>query len=183
MFSVIIPVFNNENTIESAIARVNDIPVEKEIIVVNDSSSDKTPVILSNLSLNYLKVIHHATNRGKEAVVHTGIANASGEYLAIQDAELKCDPACYPRLLEALNNQGADIVLGVSSRKFVFGGSLCVLLLNLLFGTGLKGWFSHCWVARKESLLRLSCDFRGDNVFPVLKKALKGKLRIIEVTI
>jgi glycosyltransferase involved in cell wall biosynthesis len=151
--------------------------------VVNDSSSDKTPVILSNLSFDSLKVIHHATNRGRDAVVHTGIANAAGEYIAIHDAQLKCDPACYPRLEEALKNQGADIVLGVSSRRFSLGSSLCVLLLNLLSGTRLKGWFSSCWVARRECLLRLSCDFNGDNAFRVLKEALKGKLRIIEVTI
>jgi len=188
MLSVIIPVYNNEKTIEAVVTKVNSLPIEKEIIVVNDCSNDKTALILSSISLRSLKVIHHASNRGKVAVMRTGIENATGEFIVIQKADLKYDPVDYLKLLEALNNQSADIVLGLrfaKMRKSAFIPSLvATVLLNVLFNVRLSGWFTCCWLIRKNSLLDLPLNLNNaDTAFEVLKKAVKKKMRIIEVPV
>ena len=102
MLSIIIPVYNEEKRIEAVINKLNNLPMQKEIIVVNDCSKDNTVVILRQLSLNGLKVIHHASNRGKSAAVRTGIENSSGEFIFIQDINLEYALNDYTKLLETI---------------------------------------------------------------------------------
>jgi glycosyltransferase involved in cell wall biosynthesis len=84
--SVLIPVYNEESTVEEAIERVAAVDLEKEIIVVDDCSSDRTPQIVSALKQQGLVVITHNRNRGKGAAVRTALAAASGDAVIIQDA-------------------------------------------------------------------------------------------------
>jgi dolichol-phosphate mannosyltransferase len=183
MISVVIPVYNQEKTIEAVINKVNGISVEKEIIVVNDGSQDNTESILRGLSLSGLKVIHHVSNRGKSAAVRTGVENASGEFIFIQKGRPELDPGDCLKLLEAIKSSGADIVSGVRGSPNVKNYFLNPIF-NILFGAKLQDWFTHCQFIRRESFLNLAPELKNaDSAFEILTKALSKKMRVIEVLI
>jgi len=191
MVSIILPVFNAEKTMEAAITKVISLPVEKEVVVVDDCSKDKTPVILSSSSFNALKVIHHASNRGKAAAVRTGVENARGEFLIVLDVNSGFDFNNYLKLLEAAKDRGADVVLGFRFSEVNKCGlsqkadnCLAAFLLNMIFCVKLNDWFTDCWLIRRESFLKLLPKLKKfDTVFELLKKALRSKMRVIEVPI
>jgi len=191
MLSVIIPVYNEERTIEAIISRVNILPIEKEIIVVNDCSKDRTAAILSLLSFNGLKVIHHVSKRGKGVAVRTGLENAAGEFVIIQDADLEYDPNDYLKLLEAVKNQEVDMVLGArftegySGRLIPKAGNrLLTGLLNMLFGVRLNDSFSCYKLMRRESILGLGLRSNSFDIeIEILAKAIKKGMRILEVPV
>jgi glycosyltransferase involved in cell wall biosynthesis len=121
--SIIIPAYNEEKTIALILDRINEVKlirnIEKEVIIVNDCSNDNTEQIVQNylsnnaqLTINYFKYIKHATNQGKGAAIHTGIAEATGEYLLVQDADLEYDPGEYNMLLKPIVLGSADVVYG-----------------------------------------------------------------------
>ncbi len=112
--SVIIPCYNERNTIENVINAVMSSPARNaEIIVVDDCSTDGTRDILSRRILpRVARVIFHDRNLGKGAALRTGIAAATGDFVIIQDADLEYDPQEYPLLLEPLIQNKADVVYG-----------------------------------------------------------------------
>lgn len=191
MLSVIIPVYNQEKTIEAVINKVSNLSVEKEIIVVNDCSKDNTESILRGLSLNSLKVIHHISNRGKAAAVRTGIQNATGEFIYIQNGDLGLDSGDYLKLLEAIKDSGVDIVLGARFSKMHQGTRVLkvknyfsTLILNILFGVKLHDWFTYYQLMRRESFLNLAPELKGaDTAFEILTKAIRKKMCVMEVPI
>ncbi len=111
--SVVIPVFNEEQTLLDILERVRATPYEKEIILVDDCSVDKSPLILKELeSSDDCKCFYHSVNQGKGAALRTGIEHATGDVVLIQDADLEYDPAEYPLLLEPIERGLADVVYG-----------------------------------------------------------------------
>ena len=180
MLTVIIPAYNEEKTIEAIINQVNSLPVEKEIIVVNDCSKDRTESILKSISFNNLKVIHHISNRGKLAALLTGIENSTGEFIFIQDVNAQYGINDYVKLLEAIKQTGADMVLGSRFTKTGWG-NIC---LNILYGVKLNDWFTRCQLLRRESLLKLLPKLKSANIaFEILTKAIRKKMRVIEVSV
>ena len=112
--SIVIPCYNEKNTIENIINAVKESPVsEKEIIVVDDCSTDGTRELLKEkLASSVDKILFHEHNQGKGAALRTGFANATGDVVIVQDADLEYDPQEYPILLEPILRDKADVVYG-----------------------------------------------------------------------
>jgi len=112
--SVLIPVYNERNTIELILDQVEAVPVAKEIICVDDKSTDGTAEILDRLAAagRIDRLIHHPVNRGKGAAIRTALAASTGNVVIVQDADLEYDPADWPALLEPIIEGQADAVFG-----------------------------------------------------------------------
>lgn len=124
VLSILMPAYNEEATLRDIVAKVQEVElinnIEKEIIIVNDFSTDNTFAIAKELEKEYDNVVvySHEKNKGKGAALHTGIEQATGDYLIIQDADMEYDPHEYNLLLEPIENGFADVVYGT---RF-FGG-------------------------------------------------------------
>jgi glycosyltransferase involved in cell wall biosynthesis len=118
--SIIIPVYNEEKTVSQILKKISTIKfkdVIKEIIVVDDGSSDNTLVVIKSLKLSGIKLFTHKKNQGKGAAVRTGINNATGEYIVIQDADLEYNPEDINKLLEPIQSGRARVVYGTRLKR------------------------------------------------------------------
>jgi glycosyltransferase involved in cell wall biosynthesis len=133
--SVVIPVYNEEKTIEALVAQVQAVPIDKELILVDDCSKDGTREKLLTIegSATNVRVLYHEQNRGKGAALRTGCGAARGDIVVIQDADLEYDPAEYPKLMEPILAGKADVVYG---SRFVGGQSHRVLYFWHSVGNG-----------------------------------------------
>jgi glycosyltransferase involved in cell wall biosynthesis len=123
--SVVIPAFNEQNTILAIVEQVRAVPLEIEIIVVDDASTDGTTARLASLPpAPDLRLIRHPVNLGKGAALKTGFAAATGDVVIVQDADLEYDPTDYAKLLKPIQDGKADVVYG---SRFVGGESHRVL--------------------------------------------------------
>jgi glycosyltransferase involved in cell wall biosynthesis len=165
--SIIIPAYNEENTIALILDRINEVKLiknlEKEVIIVNDCSTDNTETALRNylnttpnLTINYLKYIQHEVNQGKGAAIHSGIAQATGEYLLVQDADLEYDPGEYNTLLKPILLGSADVVYG---SRFIGGNPHRILFFWHSIGnrvlTFLSNMFSNLNLTDMETGYKL----------------------------
>lgn len=119
LLSVVIPVYNERETLLDLLERVKAVPVRKEIVLIDDCSADGTRDVLKDLERqawsdpqNKLSIFYHDKNRGKGAAVRTGFARAKGDVMIIQDADLEYDPGEIPRLLQPIITGQADVVFG-----------------------------------------------------------------------
>ncbi|MBU0468036.1 MAG: glycosyltransferase family 2 protein, partial [Candidatus Omnitrophica bacterium] len=114
--SIIIPAYNEENTIETVVNAVKAVSLpknmEKEIIIVNDGSSDKTAQILAQYANDPIIKIYHQENMGKTAALNEGIKDATGDIILVQDADLEYCPDHYPMLVEPILNGETNVVYG-----------------------------------------------------------------------
>jgi len=111
--SVVIPVYNELQWIREIVRRVQAVPIPKELILIDDCSTDGTRAILKEMeSVANIRVIYHEKNQGKGAALRTGFQHATGNVVIVQDADLEYDPAEYPRLLQPIIENKADVVFG-----------------------------------------------------------------------
>lgn len=143
--SLIIPVFNEEKTLEIIVERCCNQPIVKQLVIVNDGSKDKTKLILSKISKKYplVTIIHHRKNLGKGMAIKTGLSKALGKYVMVQDADLEYYPEEIIKLFKKAEKSHYGIVFGNRSsnkQKSYFLAQLGNWYLNLLFYTlfGLK---------------------------------------------
>jgi glycosyltransferase involved in cell wall biosynthesis len=191
--SIVIPVYNEEPTIQAVIQKIQQIPFEKEIIAVDDGSTDKTAEILSSLQENSLIVLKHEKNQGKGAALRTGFSKAAGDIILIQDADLEYDPQDYQNLLQPILEGKADVVYGSRflsgpHRVLYFwhyvGNKFLTLLSNMLSNLNLSDMETGYKVFKKEVLNQLklkSNRFGFEPEFTI--KIAKKNIKIYEVPI
>jgi glycosyltransferase involved in cell wall biosynthesis len=192
--TVIVPVFNERNTIAEITRRMRrvDLPVDREIIVVDDGSDDGTRAVLGQLEDSTLRVIHHDRNRGKGAAIRTGLSYATGDLILIQDADLEYDPDDWPRLIAPLLKGKSRVVYGSrftgERRNMMFwhwvGNRFLALVTNVLFNTTLSD-METCYKVFDRTVLEgieLTAD-RFDFEPEVTAKLLRRGERIYEVPI
>ncbi len=192
--SVIVPVFNERNTVAEIVRQMRavDLPVEREIVIVDDGSDDGTRAVLAQLADSTVHVILHDHNRGKGAAIRTGLAQVTGDLVLIQDADLEYSPEDWPKLLAPIFNGRARVVYGSrftgERRNMLFlhwvGNRFLSLVTNVLYNTTLSD-METCYKLFDRELIRdirLRSD-RFDFEPEITAKLLRRGVRIYEVPI
>ncbi len=202
--SIVIPVYNEEKTIGfvlDQLEKVNFTGVTKEIVVVNDGSSDNSVKIIQERKnkISGLRFFDHKINQGKGAAVQTGLKNAKGDILMIQDADLEYDPNDIPRLLKPILDRHADIVYGTRLRRMpnlkkeeksirfllhYLGNRWLSLVTTILYGSVVTDMETCYKLFTKEAFKGIKLKSRGFDLEPeITAKFLKKGLKIMELDI
>jgi glycosyltransferase involved in cell wall biosynthesis len=192
--SVIMPVYNECDTIHEILKRVQQVSVVSEIVIIDDGSTDGSREILKDLNgKNRVKVLMHEKNSGKGAAVRTGIQNATGDVIIIQDADLEYDPNDYPLLLKPIEEGRSQVVygsrfLGTIDSDFLFwskvGNKTLTFITNLLYNQRLTD-METCYKAFKRELMNdIPLRSKRFELEPeITSKFLKRGIHILEVPI
>ena len=201
--SVLVPVYNEERTLEEIVRRVCAVPLPKEIILVDDGSKDRSREILTRLQAenrraederNIVKVFFQPQNEGKGAALKSAISHVTGDVVIIQDADLEYDPKDYPSLLQPIQDGLADVVYGTrfaggGAHRVLFfwhslGNRMLTLLSNMLTNLNLSDMEVGYKVFRAEVLKGIELESKRFGFEPeiTVKLAKKG-CRFYEVPI
>ena len=201
--SVLIPVYNEERTLEEVVRRVRSIELAKEIILVDDGSKDRSRDILTQLQqqsertpdpLNEVRIFFQPNNQGKGAAIKVALDHARGDVIIIQDADLEYDPHDYPALLEPIERGLADVVYGTrfaggGAHRVLFfwhslGNRMLTLVSNMLTNLNLSDMEVGYKMFRAEVLKSIKLESKRFGFEPevTLKLAKKG-YRFYEVPI
>lgn len=204
ILSIIIPVYNEERSIESLIHAVATIPLRKEIIIINDGSRDKTKEIIERVIISLrdqknaytasIRAVHKEKNAGKGAAIKTGVGLVTGDIVLIQDADLELDPQEYPRLLEPFERYEADIVFGsrfqMAGVRRVFptprylANRFLTLASNIMSGIYLTDMETCYKVFRRSIIQSFTLKSNRFGIEPELTAyAAKGAYRIYEIPV
>lgn len=201
--SVLIPVYNEERTVEEVVRRVSAVPIPKEIILIDDGSKDQSREILTRLQeandrasdpLNQIKVFFQPFNQGKGAALKSGLSHVTGDVIIIQDADLEYDPKDYPILLEPIQAGLADVVYGTrfsggGAHRVLFfwhyvGNLTLTLLSNMLTNLNLSDMEVGYKLFRAEALKDIELKSKRFGFEPeITVKLAKKQCRFYEVPI
>jgi glycosyltransferase involved in cell wall biosynthesis len=186
--SVLIPVYNEKNTIQEIISRVLKTGRVYEIVIVDDGSTDGTRELLAGYQGQpNIKVVLHEKNSGKGAALRTAIQSATGDVMLIQDADLEYNPSEYPILLKPIEEDMADVVygsrfLGAPHRAILFwnmiANKLLTTMTNILYNTILSDMETGYKVFRREVVQDMKLranrfDFEPEFTAKILKKGVR----------
>jgi glycosyltransferase involved in cell wall biosynthesis len=194
--SIVMPVYNEERTLEEIVAAVLATPYEKELILVDDASRDSSKEIMARLADQHpeIRCFHHDVNRGKGAALATGFKEIRNDVVIIQDADLEYDPADYALLLRPIEDGKADVVYGSRflGGKYVrvhmfwhyLGNRLLTLTSNIFTNLNLTDMETCYKVMKREVAEKLDIQSRTFAVEPEMTaKIAKMRVRIYEVPI
>lgn len=193
LLSVVIPVYNEEATLEAILDRVEAVPIDKEVILVDDGSKDRSVEIARARENEHVRLIVHEKNLGKAGALATGFKAARGDVVIVQDADLEYDPAEFPAVIKPILDGRADVVFGSrfqggNHRVHLFfhylANRLLTFLSNLCTNLNLTD-MECCYKAfRREVIQVLSVDSKRFAVEPELtQKVAKLKVRVYEVAV
>ena len=193
LLSIVVPVFNEENTVRAVIERLLaiDLPVAREILVVNDGSTDGTRRVLDALpgAGDALRIVHATVNGGKGRAIRTGFEQARGTIVAIQDADLELDPAELATLVQPILAGDTDVVYG---SRFLHGSQgapfisvaanrFLTALTNVLYGSHLTDMETCYKVMRSDVARQLDLEANRFDIEPeITGKLLRAGQRIVE---
>jgi len=193
--SIIVPVYNEKNTVEEILGKLSALAIDKEIIVVDDGSTDGTREIISNLKLQIsqphtgLKVIFHEKNLGKGGAIQTGLKNSAGDVICIQDADLEYDCNEIPRLFARFADASISAVYGSRFLKpnpniyriFLMGNKFLTFLTNLLYGTSYTDTYTCYKLIKKDVFEKLKIkSFRYEMEAEISIKLHKLGCKVVE---
>lgn len=201
--SVLVPVYNEERTLEEIVRRIRAVPIAKEIIFVDDGSKDRSREILAGLEeahrrapeeSNEIRVFMQPQNQGKGAALKVGLSHVTGDVVIIQDADLEYDPKDYPHLLEPIQAGLADVVYGTrfaggGAHRVLFfwhsmGNRVLTLLSNMLTNLNLSDMEVGYKVFRAEVLRGIDLQSKRFGFEPeITMKLAKRRCRFYEVPI
>jgi glycosyltransferase involved in cell wall biosynthesis len=201
--SVLVPVYNEEQTLEEIVRRVCAVPLPKEIILVDDGSRDRSREILARLQeenqrrgdpLNKIRVFFQPRNEGKGAALRAALDHVSGDVVIVQDADLEYDPKDYPSLLQPIEAGVADVVYGTrfaggGAHRVLFfwhsmGNRILTLLSNMLTNLNLSDMEVGYKVFRAEALKGIDLKSKRFGFEPEITiKLAKKRCRFYEVPI
>jgi glycosyltransferase involved in cell wall biosynthesis len=193
LLSVVMPVYNEKNTIQEIVERVLGVPLRIELIAVDDASSDGSRELLGKLAQDHgFRLLLQERNQGKGAAVRRGIAEARGDIVLIQDADLEYSPEEYPELVELIVKGKADAVYGSRfigrHRCFLFSHYLANLFLNLvtnvLYNTTMTDMETCFKAIRADALKSMPLRSNRFGIEPeITAKLFKRGYRVYEVPI
>ena len=193
LISVIIPAFNEEQTLEQVVKAVSLLPIEKQLIVVNDGSTDGTYKVLEELCTTYeLTVVHCQENRGKGFAIRSGLPHVNGEVVVIQDADMELTPTDLTELVKPLEKENVHVVYGsrflngrgnASLHNFI-ANRILATYTNLLYGCRITDESTGYKAFSTELITRLDLTCEGFEFCPeVTAKILRAGYRIYEVPV
>lgn len=193
--TIIIPVYNEKNTIEQIINKLKKVKIfniKKQIIIVDDCSTDGTRDILRKINENNIEVVFKEKNEGKGAAIKTAIPYIKGEVTIIQDADLEYDPEDIPKLLKPIMEEEADVTYGSrflgTHRAFLFwnyvANKILNFITNILFNTILTDMETCYKMFKTEIIKQINIKSKGFDFEPeITAKVLKRGYKIYEVPI
>ncbi|MBI5756475.1 MAG: glycosyltransferase family 2 protein [Nitrospirae bacterium] len=195
MLSIVIPVYNEVNSIREIIQRVMEVDLDKELVIVDDYSTDGSRDVLKSMEKGpNIRVFYHDKNKGKGAALRTGFRNVTGDIVIIQDADLEYNPQEYHKLIRPILEGKADVVYGsrfmtTEQRRILFfwhflGNSLLTLISNMATNLNLSDMETGYKVFRSEVIKQIHIKEDRFGFEPeITAKIAKGKYRIYEVGI
>jgi len=192
--SVIVPVFDERNTVVEIVRRMRavDLPVDLEVVIVDDGSTDGTRDVLRQLTDSTVRVITHDANRGKGAAIRSGLAHVTGDLVLVQDADLEYDPEDWPKLIAPMMRGKARVVYGSrftgERRNMLFlhwvGNRFLSLVTNVLYNTTLSDMETCYKLFDRKLLDGITLRSKRFEFEPeVTAKMLRRGIRIYEVPI
>jgi len=201
MLSVIMPAYNEKETILEILKKVKKVPIKKEIIVIDDFSKDGTREILKKIKDKDIRILYHEKNYGKGRAVRTGIREAKGDIIIIQDADLEYDPNDYLKLVKPIQKGKADVVYGTRFPKkrghpsvtkpyyplfnpFYIANKILTMTTNILYNSNITDE-PTCYKVFKSDILKsinLKCE-RFEFCPEVTAKVRKKGIKILELPI
>jgi glycosyltransferase involved in cell wall biosynthesis len=193
--TVIIPVYNEEETILKIVKKVKAVNIDKEIIIVNDASTDSTSELLKGLEGDpEIRIVTHPENLGRGAALKTGLSQAAGKITIFQDADLELDPSNFPRLVQPILDEEEQVVFGsrflgkgfIQGMGFMayLGNAILTQLTDWLFRANLTDVLTMFQVTKTEIFRELDIQSdRWGSTIEITAKFLKHGYRIFEVPV
>lgn len=187
--SVIIPVYNEASTLAELLRRVHEVDIPKEVLVIDDGSDEKTKALLEASALAGATLITHERNMGKGTAIRTGLAQATGDAVIIQDADLEYYPGDYLGLIEMYQKHKAQAVYGVRdlSRRSVLmrqGNRVMTWATNILYGVRLHDMETCYKLVDRHLMQSLNLESRRFEIeAEITAKIIRSRVRIFEAPI
>ncbi len=189
LLTVIVPVYNEASTLSALLARVQAVPLDKEILVVDDGSDEATKSQLKEALSFDIKLITHGINRGKGAAIRSALSEAKGDAVIIQDADLEYFPEDYLDLMQVYTERAAKAVYGIrdlGTRSWLmrWGNRAMTISTNILYGSRLTDMETCYKLIDRELFQSLELKSRRFEIeAEITAKVLRSNIEIIEVPI